>query len=190
VSTSKAYHHGDLRAAAIQAGLTLLEDRAADDLGLREVARAVGVSATALYRHFPDKAALLRALAAEGLERLAEAQRSAARAAGGGKAGFAATGRAYVGFALDNPALFRLIFSTMAPPGDPFGRSPEEAPDAFLMLRDHAALMAPPGAGPEAAKLIALEAWALVHGLAILILDGQIERDDALIAAMLGGGGA
>jgi AcrR family transcriptional regulator len=188
VSTSKAYHHGDLRAAAIQAGLTLLEDRAADDLGLREVARAVGVSATALYRHFPDKAALLRALAAEGLKRLAEAQRAAAEAAGGGKAGFAATGRSYVGFALDNPALFRLIFSTMAPPGDPFGQAPEEAPDAFRMLRDNAALMAPPGAGPRAAKLIALEAWALVHGLAVLILDGQIERDDALIAALLGDG--
>ena len=73
MSTSKNYHHGDLRAAAIEAGLTLLEEREADDLGLREVARAVGVSATALYRHFPDKAALLRALASAGLERLAAA---------------------------------------------------------------------------------------------------------------------
>ena len=51
-------------------------------------------------------------------------------------------------------------------------------------------LMAPPGAGPEAGKLIALEAWAMVHGLAILILDGQIERDDALIARDACGGGA
>jgi AcrR family transcriptional regulator len=186
VSTSKAYHHGDLRAAAIEAGLTLLEDRNADDLGLREVARAVGVSATALYRHFPDKAALLRALAAEGLARLAEAQRAAAQAAGGGAAGFGATGRAYVGFALDNPALFRLIFSASPAAGDPFGQAAGDMPEAFRMLREHAALLAPPGAGPEAAKLIALEAWALVHGLAILILDGQIERDDALIADMLG----
>ena len=56
VSTSekRSYHHGDLRAAAIAAGLELLKSRTADDLGLREVARAVGVSATALYRHFPD----------------------------------------------------------------------------------------------------------------------------------------
>src|SRR6201999_3361048 len=72
VSTSekRSYHHGDLRAAAIAAGLELLKSRTADDLGLREVARAVGTSATALYRHFPDKAALLRALAKEGLHRL------------------------------------------------------------------------------------------------------------------------
>ena len=187
VSTSKTYHHGDLRAAAIEAGLKLLEEREADDLGLREVARAVGVSATALYRHFPDKAALLRALAAEGFSRLAAAQRAAAEAAGGGAAGFGATGRAYVRFALDNPALFRLIFSAMVPAGDPFERSREEMPEAFRMLVANAASLAPPGADPGAARLIALEAWALVHGLATLILDGQIPRDDALIDAMLKG---
>jgi AcrR family transcriptional regulator len=176
-----------LRAAAIEAGLKLLEDRTADDLGLREVARAVGVSATALYRHFPDKAALLRALAAEGLDRLAAAQRQAAEAAGGGLAGFGATGRAYVRFARDNPALFRLIFSAPPAAKDPFAAAPETAPEAFRMLRDNAALLAPPGAGPEAARLIALQAWAKVHGLATLILDGQIEADDALIAALVEG---
>ena len=184
-STSKTYHHGDLRAAAIEAGLSLLEERKADDLGLREVARAVGVSATALYRHFPDKAALLRALAHAGLERLAAAQREAAAAAGGGESGFGATGRAYVHFALANPALFRLIFSASPEPGDPFSRPAEEMPEAFRMLWDNAARLAPPDAGPQAAPLIALEAWALVHGLATLILDGQIPRNDALIDAIL-----
>ena len=69
----KAYHHGGLREAAIETGLTMLESRAVDHLGLREVARAVGVSATALYRHFPDKEAFLASLAAEGLERLGSA---------------------------------------------------------------------------------------------------------------------
>jgi AcrR family transcriptional regulator len=185
VSTSKSYHHGDLRFAAIEAGLTLLEDRKADDLGLREVARAVGVSATALYRHFPDKAALLRALADAGLARLAAAQREAAAAAGGGATGFGATGRAYVRFALANPALFRLIFSAAPGAGDPFARPAEELPEAFRMLWDNAARLTPPDAGPQAAPLIALEAWALVHGLAILILDGQIPRNDALIDAIL-----
>ena len=185
VSTSRTYHHGDLRAAAIEAGLGLLEERKADDLGLREVARAVGVSATALYRHFPDKAALLRALAHAGLERLAAAQREAAAAAGGGESGFGATGRAYVHFALANPALFRLIFSASPEPGDPFSRPAEEMPEAFRMLWDNAARLAPPDAGPQAAPLIALEAWALVHGLATLILDGQIPRNDALIDAIL-----
>ncbi|MFT3975751.1 MAG: helix-turn-helix domain-containing protein, partial [Sphingomonas bacterium] len=55
---SKAYHHGDLRAALVAEGLLLIEEQGADDLSLRELARRVGVSATAVYRHFPDKAAL------------------------------------------------------------------------------------------------------------------------------------
>ena len=184
VSTSKRYHHGDLRAAVIEAGLKLLEERTADDLGLREVARAVGVSATALYRHFPDKGALLRALASAGLDRLAAAQRAAAEAAGGGKAGFDATGRAYVRFALDNPGLFRLIFSN-APDRDLLASAPEDVPDAFRMLLENAERFAPPGLGPEAGKLLALQAWTQVHGLAMLLLDGQINRDDATIAAMI-----
>lgn len=178
------YHHGDLRAALIAAGLKLLEDRKADDIGLREVARAVGVSATAVYRHFPDKAALLRALAAEGLALLAEAQRAAFDKAGGGEAGFDATGRAYVRFALDNPALFRLIFSN-PPDRDLLRSAPDEVPEAFRMLRDNAARFAPPDIEPDRARLLALRAWAGVHGLAMLLLDGQIQGDDALVAAMI-----
>lgn len=94
VSTSKSsYHHGDLRAALVDAGMALLATRDADDLSLREVARQVGVSATAVYRHFPDKAALMAALAAAGLDMLGAAQHAAFDAAGGGAAGFLATGR-------------------------------------------------------------------------------------------------
>ena len=102
-SDKRGYHHGDLRAALIEAGLALLADRSADDIGLREAARAVGVSATAVYRHFPDKGAFLAALAGEGLRQLGAAQRVAAEAAGGGERGFAATGAAYVRFAIANP---------------------------------------------------------------------------------------
>src|SRR5678815_5433850 len=87
-STKKAYHHGDLRTALVDAGLTLLADRNADDLSLRELAREVGVSATAVYRHFPDKHALMSALAADGLRQLSIAQHAASDAAGGGARGF------------------------------------------------------------------------------------------------------
>ena len=179
------YHHGDLRSALIHAGLKLLEDRDADDVGLREVARTVGVSATAVYRHFPDKAALLRALASEGLGRLAKEQQIAFDRAGGGKAGFAETGRAYVRFALANPALFRLIFSN--PPGDQHVTgSPEEIPEAFRMLRENAAILAPRGTSEDEINLIALNAWAQVHGLAVLMLDGQIPKDSGLIDDAVG----
>lgn len=180
VSTSKreSYHHGDLRAALIEAGLKLVEERGADDIGLREAARAVGVSATAIYRHFPDKDAFLHALADAGLERLAAAQIAASDAAGGGVVGFNATGRAYVRFALANPGLFRLIFSKGK--GDPVNW--DAAPDdAMRLLRDNAVRLVAKERGAEAAKLFALHSWALVHGLAVLMLDGMIMPDEALI---------
>ena len=183
---ARTYHHGDLRAALIEAGLKLLEDRQGDDIGLREAARAVGVSATAVYRHFPDKAALLRALSADGFARLAEAQRGAQEAAGGGQAGFVATGRAYVRFALDNPALFRLMFSNAPEQDLTVAATQEKAPEAFRMLRENAAHLLPPGATAEAVTVAALGAWAKVHGLSVLILDGQVPRDDRLIDALIG----
>lgn len=177
------YHHGDLRAALLREGLKLLEERQGDDIALREVARAAGVSATAVYRHFPDKAALLQALAAQGIERLAQAQQAAFEKAGGGSAGFAATGRAYVRFALESPALFRLIFSSSPERQSEIGDG-DRVPEAFRMLRDNAALLAPAGAHPGEVQMIAIRSWAQVHGLAVLMLDGQVPKDNRLIDAM------
>jgi len=174
----RPYHHGDLRAALIAEGLRLLATRDADALSLREVARGVGVSATSVYRHFPDKEALMTALAVEGLKQLGINQRLASEAAGGGEAGFSATGRAYVRFALDHPALFRLIFASpalgtnCAP--DRVGES-----DAGALLLANAARMARED-GSEA-HVRAVRSWALVHGLAMLMLDGQIPVDLDLI---------
>lgn len=183
MSTSKRpYHHGDLRRALIEAGLDLLESREAEGLSLREVARAVGVSATAVYRHFPDKGALLDALAAEGLGRLAAAQRAAADAAGGGEAGFVATGIAYVRFALANPALFRLTFGATAA-RDILDRPPEHVPDAMAFLRANA-MEAAARMGLDA-KTVAVHAWAIAHGLATLMLERQIAADDGLIERVI-----
>lgn len=176
---TRRYHHGDLRAAVIVAALQLLTDRNSQPFSLREVARTVGVSPTAVYRHFPDKRALMDALAAEGLARLAAAQRAAALASGGGVEGFAATGRAYVRFALANPALFRLIFGQPARSGS--GRALSSDNAAMDQLHKQAAAAA--GADAEEAFNTTREvkAWALVHGLAMLMLDGQIAPDEALI---------
>ena len=175
----KPYHHGDLRAALIGEGLRLLSERDADSLSLREVARAVGVSAPSVYRHFPDKEALMTALAEEGLKRLAAAQHEAADAAGGGEAGFAATGRAYVRFALANPALFRLIFTSPVIARYRLNNpAPNEAMD-FLLANAAASV----GADQESAEArgAAIQAWALVHGIAMLMLDGQLPVSDRII---------
>lgn len=177
----RGYHHGDLRGALLAEGLRLLATRDVEDLSLREVARGVGVSATSVYRHFPDKDALMAALAQEGLARLAEAQKAASAEAGGGKAGFAATGRAYVRFALANPALFRLIFASPCR-----GKADEhDEAEAMTLLRANAAAEIGADRADPAARVNAIHAWSLVHGLAMLMLDRQIPADDALIDAVI-----
>lgn len=173
VSTSKSYHHGDLRTALLEAGLKALESNAAEDISLRQIAREVGVSATAVYRHFPDKAALMAALAQAGIEQMA-AWQSAEAARADPDSAFAATGRAYVRWALANPALFRLVFGECKGVGQTvFGDNA-----AATLLRTFAQDLTPDEPG---AQRLMIQAWAVVHGLAMLMLDGQLPADDTLI---------
>jgi AcrR family transcriptional regulator len=180
----QGYHHGDLRSALLDTGLRLLRSRSVDDLGLRELAREVGVSPAAIYRHFPDKSALMAALAVEGLERLAAAQRQATQAAGGGQAGFLASGMAYVRFAVDNPALFRLVFGAVQG-CDPLDAPIDSVASAMRGLRQDIEALMPADMPVAGRKAAALHAWALVHGLAQLVLDGQIPVDWRLIERVL-----
>jgi AcrR family transcriptional regulator len=168
----KSYHHGDLRSALIAEGLKLLEKQDLERLSLREVARNVGVSATAVYRHFPSKESLLKALAEHGLIMLAEQQQRAAAMARGAAA-FVQTGRAYVRFALANPNLFRLIFIHTPGRLRPDIESPDGSP--AMLLRGYVAHALGPRASREQIFIAALQAWSLVHGLSMLILDQQVE---------------
>lgn len=147
-------------------------------LSLRDLARTVGVTPAAVYRHFPNKDALLEAIGLEGVRMLGAAQQAAYDAAGGGSRGFAATGRAYVRFALAHPALFRLVFAHGSR-----GPSPPDGDDpASALLRRTTKEMTGGGA---AAERLALQAWAIAHGIAMLMLDGRLPCDDALIDRLL-----
>jgi len=181
-STKRSYHHGELRSALVEEGLALLASRDADDLSLREVARRVGVSATAVYRHFPDKAALMAALAATGLEMLGKAQHAAFDSAGGGVAGFNATGVVYVRFALENTALFRLIFAM--PPRRGICDPTDMPDDAMRFLMANAQALAPSEIDP---RIFALQSWSIAHGLAMLLIDGQLEIEDDVIERVIVG---
>jgi AcrR family transcriptional regulator len=183
-SPARGYHHGDLRDALIEAGMGLLERRDSERLSLREVARAVGVSATAVYRHFPDKDALMRAIAERGFMLLGAMQIQAAGDRDALEA-FKAVGVAYIRFALQNPAVFRLMFSC-APPRDLFSLAREEQNEPLRLLRENVAGLAPSGLPEQARKIASISAWALVHGLAVLLLDGMVEADDSEIAAIVG----
>lgn len=185
-SSVKRYHHGDLRSALIEEGLRLLGTEAQERTSLREIARNVGVSATAVYRHFPDKTALLKALCLEGDRLLADASRIAKAEAGGGRAGFDATGRAYVRFALDHPALFRLMMSNFR--ALELGEGGDAGSIAISQLLDDIAELTPAGIGPASdhkRRIGALQSWAIVHGLATLMLDGLVPPDEALIAEVI-----
>ena len=151
---------------------------------MREVARNVGVSATAVYRHFPDKQALLDALCAEARTMLAEAQRAAMAASGGGQQGFDDSGLAYVRFALDNPALFRLMIRSL-----PTVASDESSPiagsEALQVLDANVGVILPKSAKARQRKIRGIQAWSLVHGLTMLILDGRLPKDEAMIEAVI-----
>ena len=173
MSVRTAYHHGDLPAALVRAAIELIDDEGADaDLSLRAVARRAGVSAAAPYRHFADRGALLSAVAAVGYRELA----SALLAAGPeptSPSDLADVAVAYVRFAIDRPGLFRVMFGGVCDAGDADRVAAVEAIDAYL----HAAVgRVLPGGDPEAT---ATGAWALVHGLAFLFVDGKYDSASA-----------
>lgn len=173
----RAYHHGDLRNALIDAGLTALEAQDASELSLRALARELGVSANAVYRHFADKEALLSALAAEGFRRFAREQREARAQLDTDPA---ATGLGYIRFAQRHPALFRLMFGRFTRACDN-AELQEAALAAFGQLLEDSRASGPagqaqpnPGAIDEATMLRAIARWSLVHGLSHLMLEGQL----------------
>lgn len=187
VKKEKSYHHGDLRAAVIAAGMDYLAQGDDQQLGLRALARGVGVSATALYRHFPDKESLLDALAEEGIRRLGAVQAQAWLKAGGGKEGFRAIGIAYVRFAYEHPAVFRLSFTRQMPQRQKDGES-DGSEVAYNLLRAGVNDALPWAENPDRA---ALHAWAVVHGLAMLVLDQRVpwkeEMVEDVVALTFGG---
>jgi AcrR family transcriptional regulator len=202
------YHHGDLRNALIAAGGELAEQGGPGAVTVRAAARAAGVSATAAYRHFAGHDELLQAVREQAIRavgramvrRLAaledvEAGRApgAARQAaqvGPGPAGrspamrrMAAIGRGYIDFALAEPGLFRMAFDCVAKPELLPGGPPD--PSA-LLAQSLDELVAAGELTPQRRAGADLVAWAVVHGLAVLLTQGPLtelpaaEREQAI----------
>ncbi len=193
VPVPRPYHHGNLREALVQAGVQLAVESGPAAVLLREAARRVGVSHNAGYRHFSSRDELVAAVAQRGMSRLACAMTEALRALEGQRlvdqaarvrSRLRAIGGAYVGFALDEPGLFRTAFAS----GLPGGHGPSAADagpyqilggvlDEFV-----AAGVIPAGRRPYSEVV----AWSAVHGLAVLALDGPLRGlpDEGLHAAL------
>lgn len=165
-----SYHHGALRDSLVAAALELIAEHGLARLSLRECARRAGVSHAAPYRHFADKDALLQEIARRGFEQLADAGEAAVARHREPRARLDAYGVVYARFALERPVLFRVMFTSEA------GTTLEPAAGgdrSFRLLTELA--QAVTGETPQELTG-ALAAWSLVHGLAMLLLDGRIPR--------------
>lgn len=176
-----SYHHGNLRVALVAAGFEALKEKDSDEFSLRAISRKVGVSATSVYRHFPDKQAFAEALCKEGSQMLALAQRKAMASTTGGQEGVDASGLAYVRFAVDNPRLFRLMSTSN---DSESGLGGAEDP-AMQELMYNLSTFMPDSTSAQQMRNRALHAWAVVHGISMLVLEGRLPDDEELIKTLI-----
>jgi AcrR family transcriptional regulator len=162
---ARPYHHGDLRRALVDAARRILEAEGPTALSLRAVAREAGVSPAAPYHHFKDKAELLDAVAEEGWDLLDQAM-AHAREAAEPQDKLSALGIAYVCFARENPALYRVMYDAARDKEALPEHMQEREDSAYCKVRD---TMIELGADPAAEielELATTAAWCAGHGLA------------------------
>src|SRR6187455_2928547 len=132
----RPYHHGNLRRALLHEALTTIRKDGVEALTLREIGARLGVSRTALYRHFADKRALLAAVATEGFRTLRQQLIAAWEDGGRGRAAFEAMGVAYIRFAVANPSHYRVMFGGFVDSPERDRDLAAEAGGAFQALVD------------------------------------------------------
>ena len=170
------YHHGDLRRALMDVSIDILKKHEVETLNLRKLAVLAGVSPGAPYHHFADRAKLVAAIANEGFELLEGSMRKAtATCANEASARLEALGQAYVHFAISHPGYFRVMFrrethnnATTAMRG--------AGQRTFQLLCDAITACQQAGSAPAGdPQPLILHAWAAVHGLSTLLVDGDLK---------------
>ncbi len=165
----------DVRGRILEASLALLDQEGLAALSMREVARRAGVSHQAPYHYFADKESILAALVTDGFRELtARLQRALDQVPRGDiREALQRTGAAYVGFALDQPGIFRIMFRPELVDLSRFPEAQEQGRLAYAQLERLVATMGLPG-DPEAQASFQ---WSVVHGLAWLLLDGGLGQN-------------
>jgi AcrR family transcriptional regulator len=169
-SKKKPYHHGNLRETLVQASLEVIAEQGPDGFTLRDIARRIGVAPSAPYRHFADKEEVLAAVAAECGERLGVAMDAAASMCEEPLGRFRLAGLAYVRFAVENPAYFKVMSHAHIS-----GQAPLRANFEDWMKNELSQLRAAQERGELSqlpAEDILLAARCLTYGLVRLIVDG------------------
>lgn len=176
MSSVGTYHHGNLRDALVIAARGVLKDHGLSSLTLRATARAAGVSHMAPYNHFSDKRALLAALADLGFTELDARCERAGSAGTDTRTSLQRVGQAYVEFALDQPEMFQLMFSSEVA-GMKRDRHESSAPVTNVYGRMQglvSGMVSDTDARQGDVEAACIGAWSLVHGLATLLIEGRI----------------
>ena len=177
----RPYHHGNLRRALLDEALVTIRDKGVDGLTLREIGARLGVSRSALYRHFADKQALLTTVATEGFRTLCQQLVAGWEEGGGREAAFRSMGVAYIRFAVANPSHYRVMFSRFVDPPPRDSELATEAVGAFQALVNALAALQRDGVvRDDDPVLMARHVWAVVHGIAMLGIDGQLREPGAV----------
>jgi AcrR family transcriptional regulator len=173
-----AYHHGDLKNALIKAGVEILAREGLSGLSLRKVARLAGVSHAAPYAHFADKQALIAAISTEGFKQLYAQIESVRAAQEDNPSGLLTeTAWATIQFAFIEPDRFKLMFSSVLNKEKDYPDFVESSQQNFRQLIEIVERCQNTNilkAGPS--DLAAVSVWGVVHGLIMLVLEGQISH--------------
>jgi len=168
----RSYHHGNLKEALIEAARRFIAERGVGGFTLVDAARLVGVTPAALYRHFRGREALLEEVAGRGFKDLAERLARALTGRGTPLERFTRMGEAYLAFAEEEPGYYAAIFDVRS-----VGLSPDaERPNPFDLLLEALRSTFPDGFGGVDPRFVALEVWALSHGIATLSAAGQLPK--------------
>ena len=172
----RGYHHGNLREALIDAALNLIAQKGPAGFTFADAARSAGVSSAAPYRHYRDREALLADVARRGFEAF-EAHLEKAWNGGNPEPfrAFEALGRAYLGFARDEPAYYSAMFEATSSARQRRGATPgigSRLRSAAPRVRRRSSANAPAASRPPA-LMMSLHIWALSHGIASLFARGD-----------------
>jgi AcrR family transcriptional regulator len=171
----RPYHHGHLKKALIESSLALIDERGVAGLTLRQAARRAGVSHAAPAHHFGNLEGLLAAVAEQGFAQLAEALSAASATESDALRAFRAMGRAYVGFALEMPARFRVMYHAKLADKSCYPELAAAADRAIgLLVQAIEACQRAAQIRSGDAQALALFVLSSCHGFSSLAINGQL----------------